>query len=57
MWLDGNQRDKYFGGEPIGRTAEVEVRVGKLQKGKASGKGEITRVIIRGGGDKVVDWS
>ena len=30
-----------FGGEPIGRT-EVEMRVGKLKNGKATGKDGIT---------------
>ena len=34
----------------------VEVRVGKLKKGKAAGKDEITGEIIKGGGDRVVDW-
>ena len=43
-----------FGGEPTGR-AEVEVRVVKL-KGKAAGKDEITGEMIKGGGDRVVDW-
>ena len=52
---DGIQRANYFGGEPIGR-AEVEVRVGKLKNGKAAGKDEITGEIIKGGGDRVVDW-
>ena len=45
----------YFGGEPIGR-AEVEVRMGKLKNGKAADKDEITREMIKGGGDRVVDW-
>ena len=49
--FDGN----YFGGEPIGR-AEVEVSEGKLKNGKAAGKDEITGEIIKGGGDRVVDW-
>ena len=40
IW-DGVWRGNYFGGEPIGRTG-VEVRVGKLKKGKAAGKDEIT---------------
>ena len=46
----------YFRGERI-RKAEVEVRVGKLKNGKAAGKDEITREMIKGGGDRVVDWS
>ena len=44
-----------FGGEPIGR-AEVEVRVGKLKNGKATGKDEIIGEMIKGGGDRVVGW-
>ena len=44
-----------FGGEPIGR-AEVEVRVGKLKNGKSAGKDEITGEMIKGAGDRVVDW-
>ena len=36
--------------------AEVEVRVGKLNNGKAAGKDEITGEIIKGGGNRVVDW-
>ena len=45
----------YFKGEPI-RRAEVEVRVGKLKNGKAASKDEITREMIKDGGDRVVDW-
>ena len=44
-----------FIGEPIGR-AEVKVRVGLLKNGKAAGKDEITGEMIKGGGDRVVDW-
>ena len=44
-----------FGGEQIGR-AEVEVRLSKLKNGNATGKDEITREMIKGGGDWVVDW-
>ena len=51
----GNQINNYFGGEPIRRT-EVEVRVGKLKNGKAAGKDEVTGEMIKGGGDRVVDW-
>ena len=54
--FDGIWRGNYFGGEPIGR-AEVEVRVGKLKNGKATGKDEITGNMIEGGGDWVVDWT
>ena len=53
--FDGILRGNYFGGEPVGR-AEVEVKVGKLKNGKAAGKDKITGEIIKGGGDRVVDW-
>ena len=53
--FDGIQKDNYFGGEPIGRV-EVEMRVGKLKNLKATGKDEITGELIKGGGDRVVDW-
>ena len=53
--FDGIQRGNYFGGEGIER-AEVEERVGKLKNGKAEGVDEITREIIKGGDDRVVDW-
>ena len=36
--------------------AEVEVRVGKLKNGKAEDKDEIIGEIIRGEGDRAVDW-
>ena len=39
---------------PIGR-ADVEVRVGKLKNGKATGKDEIAGEMTKGGGDRVVD--
>ena len=42
-------------GEPI-RRAKVEVRVGKLKNGKFAGKDEITGEIIKGEGERVVDW-
>ena len=45
----------YFGGEPNGR-AEVEVRMGKLKNGKTAGEDEITGKMIKGGGERVVDW-
>ena len=51
---DGIQIGNYFGREAIGR-AEVELRVGKLKNGKATGKDEITGEMIIGGGDRVVD--
>ena len=53
--FDGIRRGNYFGGELIGR-AEVEVRVGKLKHGKAPVGDEITREMIKGEGDRVVDW-
>ena len=33
-----------------------EVRLGKLKNGNATGKDEITGEMIKGGGDRVVDW-
>ena len=48
-------KGNYFGGEPIER-AEVEVRVGKLKNGKATGKDEITGEMIKSGGYRLVDW-
>ena len=51
--FDGIQRDSYFGGETVGR---VEVEVGKLRNGKAAGRDEITGEMVKGGGDRVVDW-
>ena len=32
------------------------MRVGKIKNGKAAGKDETTLEIIKGGGDRVVDW-
>ena len=45
--FDRIRRGNYFGGELIG-IAEVEVRVGKLQNGKAASKDEITEEMIKG---------
>ena len=53
--FDGIRRGNYFGGQPVGR-AEVDLRVGKLKYGKAAGKDEIIEELIKGGGDRVVDW-
>ena len=53
--FDGIRGCNYFGREPIGK-AEVEVRVRKLKNGKAAGGDEITGEMIKGGGDRVVDW-
>ena len=33
------------------------MRVGKLKNGKATDKDQITGEIIKGGGDRVVDWN
>ena len=52
---DGIQRGNYFGEEPI-RRAVVEVRVGKLKNGKAAVGDESTGEMIKGGGDRVLDW-
>ena len=41
--------------EPIG-SAEVEVRAGKLKNVKAAGKDEITGEMVKGGGNRVVNW-
>ena len=53
--FDGIQRVNYFGGKPIGKD-EVEVSVGKLKNGKATGNDKITGEMIKGGGDRVVEW-
>ena len=45
----------YFGGEPTRRT-EVEVRVGNLKNGNAAGRDNVTGEMIKGGGNRVVDW-
>ena len=46
--FDGIRRGNYFGGESVGRV-EIEVRVGKLKNGKATGKDEITGEMVKGG--------
>ena len=53
--FDGVRRGNYFGGEPI-RIKEVKVRVGKLKNGKDAGKDEVAGEMIKGGGNRVVDW-
>ena len=53
--LIGFGKENYFRGESIGR-AEVEVRSIKLKNGKAAVKDEITGEMIKGGGDRVVNW-
>ena len=53
--FDGVRRANYFGGKPIRRT-EVEVRVGKLKNGKATGKYVVTGEMIKDGGNQVLHW-
>ena len=35
---------------------EVQLRVGKLKNGRAVSKDEVTGEMIKGEGDRVVDW-
>ena len=53
--FDGLRRSNYFEGEPIGR-AEVKMRVKELKNRKCTGKYEVREEMIKGGGDRVVDW-
>ena len=53
--FDGIRRGNYFEGEPFGRS-EVEMRVGKVKNRRAADVDEITGEMIKGGGDRVVDW-
>ena len=53
--FDGIQRGNYLGGKPIGRTEVLKVRGGKLKNGTAAGKDKVTREMVMGGGDMVVD--
>ena len=53
--FEGVQRDKKFEGELTRRT-EIEVKVKKLKNGKAVDKDEVTGKMIKGGGDRVVNW-
>ena len=53
--FDGISRGNYFAVEPIGN-ADVEVRVEKLENGKATDGDEIAGQMIKGEGDKVVNW-
>ena len=48
--FDGIRKGNYFGGELIGRS-EVEVRLGKFKN-----RDVITGEMIKGRGDRVVDW-
>ena len=52
---DRVRRGNYFGGEPI-RIIDVEERVKKLKNGKVAGKDEVTKEMVKGGGDGVVEW-
>ena len=36
--------------------AEIELRLGKLMNGKVAGKDEITGEMMKGGGNRVVNW-
>ena len=47
-------RDNYFDGEPIMRT-ERGVREGKLRKGKAAGKDEVTGEMVNVRGELFVE--
>ena len=42
--------------DDIQRGSEVEVRLGKLKNGKALGKDDVTRDMVNGGSDIVVNW-
>ena len=53
--FDGIQGSNYFRAGLI-RRREVEVRLGKLKNGMAAGKDEVTGEMIKGGGERVVDW-
>ena len=53
--INGIQIGNCFRGEPNGR-GEVAMRAGMFKNGKPAGKDEITGEIIKGGGDRVVDW-
>ena len=53
--FDGVRRGNYFGGEPI-RRAEVELRMGKVKSGKALGKNEVKGKMLKGEGDRLVNW-
>ena len=45
--FDGVRRGSYFGEEPNGRT-ELQVRLGKLNNGKATGNDEVKEEMIKG---------
>ena len=53
--FEGIRRGNYLRGEPVGK-AEVEMRVSKLKNEKVARKDEITGEMIKGEGDRVVDW-
>ena len=54
-YFDVVRRDDYSGEYSNGRT-EVEVRLGKLKNKKAAGKDEITGEMMKGGGDRILDY-
>ena len=57
VWkLTKKKREKLKGAYIRAERAEVEVRLGKLKKRMAAGKDEITGEMIKGEGDRVVDW-
>ena len=51
----GARRGNCLSEEPIRRT-KAEVRVGKLKNGKAAGKDEVTGEMIKGVGNRMLDW-
>ena len=53
--FDGIWKCNYFGEVSI-RRAEVGVRERNLRNVKATGKDDISGEMIKGGGDRVVDW-
>ena len=53
--FDGIWKCNYFREVSI-RRAEVEVRERNLRNVKATGKDDISGEMIKGGGDRVVDW-
>ena len=48
-------RGKCFRWEPIKKT-EVEEKVKKLENEKTASKDKVTKEIVKGGNDKMVDW-
>ena len=54
MWLCWSSERQLLWEEEI-RRMEVEVRVGKLKNRKAAAKDEVTREMIKGGGNRVLE--